>query len=265
MKTTAFFIATILLVACNTTTSKEQSNTASKDSTVTTAPDQNVTASPADTSKNSNLPAYGIDISKYQGDEIEFLQKKGDSLTFIICRASLGRTGGDQDFTNNWKMIPQKGFVRGAYHVYYCVDSPLLQARHFVSFVSRVDSFTRQDFPPIIDFEEASVKGNCPVQNVQTNLLVFLKEVQRLTGRTPIIYTDNYTGGKYLNNPAFLTYPLFIADYNKVESPALPGAWKGKQWALWQKSESYVMNHTTDDFDIFNGSEQELKAFISRH
>ena len=132
-------------------------------------------------------------------------------------------------------------------------------ARHFLS---AVDSFSRTDFPPIVDFEETSIDKTCSVAQIESNLLKFLQEIERQTGRTPIIYTDNNIGGRYLNNAAFQKYPLFIADYSNARTPRLPGTWKNQGWALWQKSESYVVHSTTDDFDIFNGSIDELRRFI---
>lgn len=209
----------------------------------------------------STLPfVYGIDISKYQGDEIEFINRKQDTLTFVICKATEGLTMLDPDFKDNWANITQKGFIRGAYHFYHCGDDPVKQASYFLS---AVDSFATKDFPPIVDFEEASISPGCSVAQVQKNLLIFLNQLQQKTGRKPVIYTDNNTGSRYLTNTAFLNYPLFIADYSNSSSPKLPGAWK--RWALWQKSERYMVSSTTDDFDIFNGSPGELQVFISNH
>lgn len=203
---------------------------------------------------------YGIDISKYQGDEIDFLNKKQDTLTFVICKATQGLTITDPDFNNNWKTITTKGFIRGAYHFYQCADDPVKQAQFFLSVV---DSFSKQGFAPIIDVEESSMSANCSASQIQSNLLVFLKQIEQRTGRKPIIYTDNNTGNTHLTNAAFAGYPLFIADYNNVSSPVLPGAWKSKTWHLWQKSENYKLLSTQDDFDIFNGGLQELQVFIT--
>lgn len=203
---------------------------------------------------------YGIDISKFQGNEIDFINKKQDTLTFIICKATQGVTLRDPDFSNNWKTITAKGFVRGAYHFYQSQDDPVKQAQFFLSVV---DSFSKQGFAPIVDFEEASISNTLTVSQIQNNLLAFLQQVEQRTGRKPIIYTDNNTGNRYLTVAAFADYPLFIADYNNTASPVLPGAWKNKQWHLWQKSESYMLNSTQDDFDVFNGSMQALQLFLS--
>ena len=61
---------------------------------------------------------YGIDVSDFQGDEVDFLDKQKDSLSFVICKATEGITYTDPEFQNNWKTIPEKGFIRGAYHFY---------------------------------------------------------------------------------------------------------------------------------------------------
>jgi lysozyme len=251
-------LAVIICVSCS---APKQQDTTNADTVTTTAsaigsnaPDTTNTAP-----KYTLAQAYGIDISKYQGDEIDFIDKKQDTLAFVICKATEGVTMIDPDFKNNWAVITKKGFTRGAYHFYHCGDDPIKQADHFLS---AVDSFSSADFPPIIDFEETSIDKTCAVNTIQSNLLVFLKEIKKRTNRTPIIYTDNNIGGRYLENQAFSEYPLFIADYQNGNTPRLPGAWKNQKWAIWQKSESYVIHSTTDDFDIFNGTIHELNKFI---
>jgi lysozyme len=251
--------AFVCLFSCDSP--KQETTTTTTDTTTTRASAPDTNGAITTSAIKLALPlAYGIDISKYQGDEIDFIEKKQDTLTFVICKATEGVTSIDPDFRNNWTTITKKGFTRGAYHFYHCGDEPVAQARHFLS---AVDSFSRTDFPPIVDFEEASIDKNCSFSQAESNLLKFLQEIERETGRIPIIYTDNNTGGKYLNNAAFQKYPLFIADYTNSGTPRLPGAWKNKGWALWQKSERYVIHSTTDDFDIFNGSIEELRKFIS--
>lgn len=250
-------LAFLIYVSCN---SPEQPAATDADTVTTTT--SNIEFSAPDTAnapKYSLAQAYGIDISKYQGDEIDFIDKKQDTLAFVICKATEGITMVDPDFKNNWATITKKGFTRGAYHFYHCGDDPVKQANHFLS---AVDSFSSADFPPIIDFEETSIDKNCAVTQIQKNLLVFLATIKTKTGRTPIIYTDNNMGAKYLSDTAFAAYPLFIADYQNGNKPRLPGAWKNKQWAIWQKSESYVIHSTTDDFDIFNGTIHDLNRFI---
>jgi lysozyme len=251
----------VVVLSCNSANESNTSSQADTASITINAVDKNPVGDSTPTIQLALPFVWGIDISQYQGDEIEFLDAKKDTLTFVICKATEGLTMIDPEFKTNWNTIDQKGFVRGAYHFYHCIDDPVKQANHFLS---TVNSFEKEDFPPIIDFEEASVSNKCPVASVKANLLLFLQQVETKTGRTPIIYTDNNTGGRYLNDSVFLRYPLFIADYNNGKEPRLPVAWRNKGWALWQKSESYRIHSTTDDFDVFNGSIEEFNKFIGR-
>jgi lysozyme len=250
-KNILLIIVPLFFLACNP--AAENKNTDNADSA---AENDNT----ADVGVENTEPAtgflYGIDISKYQGEEIDFLNKMKDTLSFVICKATEGSTHRDPDFANNWKIIPDKGFTRGAYHFYHSQDNPVNQA---VFYLSVVGSFLEDDFPPIIDIEEIGITGNQSVEVVSSALIQFLKEIESRTGRTPIIYTDLNIGNKYLTDPAFARYPLWLAEYRSNAPPVLPGAWKGQQWTMWQKSDTYTINSTTDDFDVFNGSLGELQ------
>ena len=130
---------------------------------------------------------YGIDISKYQGDEIDFLSKKADSLSFVICKATEGITYTDPDFKHNWNMISEKKFIRGAYHFYRSNDDPKAQAENFIQALATIE---KTDLPPIIDFEEGGIDQTQSVEQIQATLLVFIAAVEKSLNRKVIIYTD---------------------------------------------------------------------------
>ena len=199
----------------------------------------------------------GIDISKYQGNEVSLLDKQTDGLTFIICKATEGVTYTDPDFSTNWPLIQSKGYVRGAYHFYHCDDDPAQQATHYLAVMGMLQ---KTDFPPIVDFEEASIDPGVNQSEIQPNLLQFLALLEQKTGRKPLLYTDNNTANTYLTDPSFADYNLWIADYNTTL--ALPTVWKSKGWTLWQKSENYNLDGNTNDYDVFNGSNDAFTAFI---
>ncbi|MCD0465047.1 glycoside hydrolase family 25 protein [Flavobacterium sp. ENC] len=204
-----------------------------------------------------NFTVFGIDISKYQGDEINFLNKQSDGLTFIICKATEGITYTDSSFKTNWPAIQAKGFVRGAYHFYHCDDDP---AKQVANYLGVIGEFAKTDFPPIVDFEETSIDPGIDKTAIQPNLLQFLTLLEQKTGRKPLIYTDNNTANAYLTDPAFAGYQLWIADYNATLT--LPNVWKSQPWTLWQKSANYTLNNQSNDFDVFNGDAAAFKSFI---
>lgn len=205
---------------------------------------------------------YGIDISKYQGNELDVLEKKKDSLSFVICKATEGETYTDPDFDENWKAIAQKGFIRGAYHFYRSNDAPEDQVKLFLNAIS---DLKETDLPPIVDFEEASIDHSQSITKHQSGLISFLQQVESKTKRKPIIYTNLHIGNSYLNDTAFSVYPLWIAYYSHKTKPEMPLAWKDANWLIWQKSGSYKYENFNNDFDVFNGSLRELEEFISNH
>ena len=204
--------------------------------------------------------ANGIDLSHYQGDEVDYLNKKSDQLSFVICKATEGLEYIDPDFKNNWDMIKNKGFTRGAYHFYHCADSPEKQAQFFLTVIGNI---TKADFPLIVDFEENSIDKSCKKSDIQKNLLIFLQLLKKETGRQPIIYTDLNTGNAYLNDETLSSYPLWIANYNGEASPTQPSVWKNKRWTLWQKTSSYKLGDNVNDLDIYNGNLIEFRTFIA--
>jgi lysozyme len=205
---------------------------------------------------------YGIDISVWQGDVVALLSPKNDSLSFVICKATEGTFYTDPDFAGNWTQIKAGGFVRGAYHFYHCDESAHAQVAYFLSVLR---SLEQNDLPPIVDVEEDGMSP-CEVSSkVQDSLLAFLQELKTATGRTPIIYTDGNTGDKYLDDPAFTNYPLYIADWDNETAPELFAPWENDSWVFWQKTDTYPLQPNGDDLDEFNGDLEALKKFIRQN
>ena len=224
----------------------------------------------ADTAMPSVLPlllakptprVYGIDISKYQGNLLKDISNM-DTLHFVICKATEGNTYTDPDFAANWKFIRAKGLVRGAYHFYHHNDDPIIQAQHFLEAIKNIDS---ADIPPVIDIEEGSLEGVVDIAGLQNNLFVFLHYVEQKIKRKPVIYTDLFFADTYLNSSSFGDYPLWLAEYSGKNNPQMPRAWKGKKYAIWQKKDTYKIDSRNTDFDVFNGSGNELADFIRRY
>jgi lysozyme len=210
---------------------------------------------------DNKKPAYGIDISKYQKNLIDFLNEKKDSLDFIICKATEDATGVDPDFSTNWETIANKGFIRGAYHFYHCGTNGGQQADNYVT---TVKTFAKTDLPPIVDFEEQSINTDCAKTEIQKELLNFLMLIEQKTGRKPILYTDNNTADLYISDTLFSGYALWIANPSERTQPLLPKTWEKSGWSIWQKSWKYAAAvKDTSDFDVFNGDRDSLIKFIN--
>lgn len=205
---------------------------------------------------------YGLDISHYNGDEADFLKRRTDSVAFVICKATEGVNTKDSYFASNWNLLKQKHIIRGAYHFYHCTSDPVQQANFFLSVMGPLN---KTDFPPVADIEATSFSSSCSVKEAQQNILKFLNIIEDSTGRIPVIYTGYSVGNEWMNNSAFSRYPLWIANYNKIESPPVPDAWAGSGWVIWQQSETYELHGQANDFDVFNGGILALRKFIQQH
>lgn len=175
--------------------------------------------------------SHGIDIS-HHNENVDFSKVVQG---FIFLKATDGDTYTDPVFTKRWKEI--KGRARGAYHFYRISDDPKLQAEHFCKTVSPLD---HADLPMVLDIEmveknkykpqsEAEIKAKVP------DLKIFLEQVERFSGRIPIIYINSSLAGYLKLDESFAKYPLWLANYNPGK-PSCPKPWV--EWTFWQFSES---------------------------
>jgi GH25 family lysozyme M1 (1,4-beta-N-acetylmuramidase) len=194
-------------------------------------------AAPA-TSPDRKL-AFGFDISKWNSN----LAEKALStphVSFVIVRATAGMSK-DFDFDVNWTLVKKHSIARGAYHFYKAAEDPVAQARHFLATVGNPNDMT---IAPVFDFEELSFDASSAgqkVELVQARLLQALHFVESSTKVTPILYTNVATGNKYLADPRFSRFPLWIADWTNKDAPVLPLAWKAVGFTYWQRSSSYTL------------------------
>jgi GH25 family lysozyme M1 (1,4-beta-N-acetylmuramidase) len=205
-------------------------------------------------SQSSSNVHYGIDISHFQGDIItEF--NKNNNLSFVICKATQGNYFVDPDFRNNWNEIKAKGLIRGTYHFYDCKISPVDQANFFCTNVSDIGP---NDIAPILDIEQGSMTEDVSGDQMEADILVFLKTVEQKLNRKPMIYTDYAFAQEYLKNPAFADYDLWLAEYSGSTKPLVPDIWKAKGYKMWQKSSSYNLYSQKVDLDEYTGQLSDI-------
>ena len=195
----------------------------------------------------------GIDVSKWQGT-VDWKSVRQSGIAFAFARATYGVSEVDSCFNENWQGMQEAGIVRGAYHFFLSADDPAQQAEFFIR---TVGSLSPGDLAPVIDVEADGGTDGDYVASVK----VWLSTVEQGLGRRPIIYTapsfwnENFTGG-------FGSYPLWVAEYG-VTSPKAVNGWAN--WTFWQYSSTGKVAgvNTSVDLDEFNGSSQELAAFVN--
>lgn len=199
---------------------------------------------------------HGIDVSHYQGDinwgVVKATENDEYPIRFVFMKATEGGDHKDVRFDENFRKASEVGLVRGAYHFYNPNTDPVRQADFFISQVR----LQKGDLAPVLDIER---KPRNKAQ-LQADLLVFLKRLEKHYGVKPIIYTSYKYKTHYLDTPEFDVYPLWIAHYY-VEALSYEGMWQ-----FWQHTDYGSVPGIEGDVDlnVFNGTQSELRRYMLR-
>lgn len=203
----------------------------------------------------SGYTVHGIDVSHHQGNiDWELLRNRGvvndDPLTFVFMKATEGNTYVDTKFRRNFESAHRYGLIRGAYHFYRPSLPPQSQADFYISQVKLQPG----DLPPVLDIEVRPAPGQTIAQ-FRSDLLTWLKRVEKHYGVKPILYTYHSFHQQYLRDSLFQQYPYWIAHYY-VDSVSYKGPWH-----FWQHSDRGKMPGIRGnvDMNVFNGTYSELK------
>ncbi|MNW48551.1 Lysozyme M1 precursor [compost metagenome] len=201
--------------------------------------------------------ARGIDVSRYQG-KIDWKAVKADGISFAFIKASQGQRYVDPTFTTNAKGARAAGVLLGAYHFLDAtsVEAAKAEARHFADVLDQVGGAKALDLPAVMDYENNP--GNLSKTLISAVALAFLLELERLTGRKPIIYTGNAFAANF--NASLGGYALWIARYSETRVPSDTVTWK--RWDIWQYSDSGKVTGINGNVDLneFDGTVEEIRA-----
>jgi lysozyme len=193
----------------------------------------------------------GIDVSSYQGP-IDWKRVRRAGIGFAFARVSDGLDVVDERFAANFVGMRRAGIRRGAYQHFRASVDPKRQADLLVRSVLRLG---RPDLPLVADVE---TDDGMSADDVRARLRVWLRRIERRTGRRPIVYTSPAMSGTL--GDAFGAYHLWVAHY-EVDCPKLPDGWK--RWRFWQRSSVGKVDGIKGnvDLDVFAGTARELRRF----
>lgn len=166
----------------------------------------------------------GIDVSSYQG-EIDFEKVKEDGIEVVYIKATEGTNYIDPYLERNYQRAKENGLKVGVYH--YVTARTEEQARKEAQFFVGSVSGKELDCKLAMDFESF---GDLTKSKINEIGLAFLKEVEKLSGKQVILYSNAYTASNTWNGEN-TNYPLWIADYD-VEKTTNSGTWSS--WTGWQ-------------------------------
>jgi lysozyme len=240
---------------------------------------------PVDTTydKTKNRPRanviFGIDVSHYEGTNIQFDQLKQQNVRFVYAKATQGLGYKDGRFEGYWAALaalpPDKRISRGAYHFLSSSGDGIAQADRFLKFLEENGGLKSGDLPAVLDLEWDIATKNGPDRwqghhpdEILNNVLAWLKRVEEKTRKVPIVYTARaWWKDRGIPEEKFARlshYKVWVADYSQsshaVEIPVVPN---NSRFDLWQFTEQAQLSTGYGgklDANIYYGND---KKFVS--
>lgn len=186
----------------------------------------------------------GLDVSVYQGDNINWKAVARAGYKFVICRCGVGNDSKDKNYEKNIAGAKAAGLKVMAYHFIYPLPTiPTQPLRDPKAQAKLHADWSGKEILVACDLEwpehENWKKWGCTAQQIIDWTIIYLEEYERLTGIRPIVYTYPYFA-KALNLPSSFAekYKLWIASY--TTTPAIPKPWTN--WVIWQDSGGKTTN-----------------------
>ncbi len=199
-----------------------------------------------------------IDIS-HHNNSVDLLKAKQAGILGVIQKASQGLTNVDPTYADNRVKAREAGLLWGAYHFGDGSDG-VAQAESFLRVVG--------DDPGtllVLDYESNPAGPSMTLEEARA----FVTHVQQATGRFPGFYSghDIKDALGTTTDPVLAQCWFWLAQYGSTA--VVPPNWA--TWTLWQYTDGAVgpTPHDVDgiglcDRDMFNGTEDELRAFWLR-
>ena len=158
----------------------------------------------------NNYKGFGIDVSHHQGKinwDTLFSTPISPSIQFVYIKATEGKDHKDREWKYNREQLIKKNIKHGAYHFFRPETDPLEQFNHFLKQYQPRET----DLAPVLDVEVEAISDQVLIENMK----VFLVEVEKRTGKRPIIYTSyHFYRTKFKNQ--FKDYKFWIAAYSET-------------------------------------------------
>ena len=207
----------------------------------------------------STFPIQGIDISKWQGS-IDWQAVRGAGTRFVFIKATEGGDFVDPKFLDNWNGARAAGVARSAYHFVYWCRPAHEQVMWFTQHIPQ----DPDALPPVLDVEWNSHSKTCPQripkEQAMEKIRLMLAELERHTGKRPVIYTDIPFHEEVLEGE-FNDYVYWIR--STAAEPSV--RYRDRDWGFWQFTTTGRVPGIAGNVDrnAFFGGESEWQQFVA--
>ena len=168
----------------------------------------------------------GLTINEFSaGYNLQLAKSQG--IDAAMLRATAGSNYTDLHFPVTVKRVQEAGMRLGFYH--YLIANDASEARAQAQFFASAIEGYEYDLRPAMLFE---MFGDLNRSQANAVALAFLSEVERLTGVTPVVYTDAEMANNLWSSTIASRYPLWIIYEQEATNPDLDSPWTS--WVGWQ-------------------------------
>lgn len=187
-----------------------------------------------------------IDLSHHNTIPQSLQAAKDSGIIGVIHKATEGASYVDNTLDNRWYLASQAGLLWGTYH--FMRPGDMKQQAAF--YVETTNANGDENTLLAADHEDAGVS--------LADLKTWLAEVERLTGRRPVIYSGHVLKDQLKGKPDSVLsgYLLWLAQYGS--SPTLPPGFDAA-W-LWQYSDKGSVPGVTPPTDVNAGDAADVTA-----
>ncbi len=211
-----------------------------KDQSKVTGKTTNSTSTSSTTNYSLSTPAKGIDVSTYQGNNIDFNKVKAAGYDFVILRAGYGKYENQKDntFDTNYKKARAAGLNVGAYWYSYATNAndATLEGKVF----AKILKGKKFEYPVFLDIEDSS--------QVNLSKSLFGTICKNFFAELKDYYTGIYSYTSFLNShipdEILKTYDVWVAHFD-VDKPSY-----SKPYKMWQYSSKGKVNGISGDVDL---------------
>ena len=186
------------------------------------------------------MATQGIDVSIWQGYNIDFNKVKAAGINFVILRAGFGKYISQKDptFEGNYKRAKAAGLNVGAY--WYSYAQSETDARTEADVFMRAIEGKTFEMPLYFDLEEHSQfsKGAAYCSKITEIFCGTLEKAGYFAG----LYISRSPLQQYINASTAKKYALWVAEYgSKCNYSGAVG--------MWQNTSTFRVNGTSGDID----------------
>ena len=185
-----------------------------------------------------NCKYNGIDVSVWQGPDIDFKKVKADGINFVIIRAGIN-TATDKYFESNYKKAKAAGLNVGVY--WYAKALSEKASTEEAKACLKAISGKQLEYPVYYDIEQKEIlaKGKNFCSSIAKNFCTLMEKNKKFCG----IYASKSYFDNYFTQEVKTKYSIWVAQY--YSKCTYTGA-----YGVWQRSSKGSVKGISGNVDL---------------